>query len=77
MLPAATDEARVRQLYELALQRDATAAEVAAALGFTAEYTAAVAETTEPAQPEPERPLAVWSALARIVLAGNEFLYVD
>jgi hypothetical protein len=28
-------------------------------------------------QPEPERPLAVWSALARIVLAGNEFLYVD
>ncbi len=75
VLPAATDEARVRQLYELALQRDATAAEVAAALGFTAEYTAAVAEPAEPAQPE--RPLAVWSALTRIVLAGNEFLYVD
>jgi len=72
VLPAPTEEARVRQLYEWALQRDATAAEVAAALAF-----AAVAEPTEPAQPEPERPLAVWSALARIVLAGNEFLYVD
>jgi hypothetical protein len=28
-------------------------------------------------QPEAERPLAVWAALARIVLASNEFLYLD
>jgi hypothetical protein len=45
---------------------------VTAALGFAVEYTAALA-----AEPEAERPRAVWSALARIVLASNEFLYVD
>jgi hypothetical protein len=72
VLEAPTDELRVRRLYELALQRNATAAEVTAALGFAVEYTAALA-----AEPEAERPRAVWSALARIVLASNEFLYVD
>ena len=39
---------------------------------FLDDYTAAVTE-----QPEAERPLAVWAALARIVLASNEFLYLD
>ena len=67
-----TSEARVRRLYELALQREATAAEVTAAGRFLDDYTAAVTE-----QPEAERPLAVWAALARIVLASNEFLYLD
>jgi hypothetical protein len=72
VLEAATDEARALRLYELALQREASPAEVTAARAFVAEYAAAVDD-----QPEADRPLAVWSALSRIVLASNEFLYID
>jgi hypothetical protein len=42
------------------------------ALRFLSEYQLAVAESSES-----DQSLAVWSALSRLLLSSNEFLYLD
>jgi hypothetical protein len=63
-LPAATEPAlRLTELYHRFLQRDPTAAEMVRLQRFLSEYPG----------PEPER----WGAVARILFASNESLYID
>lgn len=63
-LSATTEPAlRLTELYHRFLQRDPTAAEMARLQRFLAEYPG----------PEPER----WGAVARILFASNESLYID
>ncbi len=71
-LAAPDDETRLTELFRLALQRGPTAPERAAAGSFRRNYEGQLAET-----PANDRPLAIWSAYARILLASNEFLYLD
>ena len=55
-----------------ALQRAPTAKDRATATAFLDRYTAAVADA-----PPGDRTKAAWAALARVLLASNEFLYLD
>ena len=63
---------RLDGLFRIVFQRSPAASEREAAAAFLANYAAALTET-----PEPDRPLAAWSAYARILLSSNEFLYLD
>jgi mono/diheme cytochrome c family protein len=71
-LARSDDAARLDELFRLALQRSPTAKDREVATGFLERYAAAVNDA-----PPPERGKAAWAALARVVLAGNEFLYLD
>jgi hypothetical protein len=57
------DQARITMAYRTVLQREPEAAEREQARRFVAAYPASAAEK--------------WSALARVLLAGNEFLHLD
>jgi mono/diheme cytochrome c family protein len=70
-LAKADDAARLDELFRLALQRRPGPNEREVATAFLARYTAAL--TGAPA----ERDKAAWAALARVILASNEFLYLD
>lgn len=64
--------ARIRLLYELALGRPASSAEVDRGLVFVKEFQQKLGEVEEP----PENPdLEVWARLAQAVLVSNEFLF--
>lgn len=52
--------------------RPATAADVSAAAGFLRVYSESLSDLGESS-----RPLASWTAYARVLLSGNEFLFVD
>jgi hypothetical protein len=71
-LSSADDATRLDELFRLALQRRPTARDREIAAKFLTAYTASLADSRAG-----ERTKAAWAALARIVLAGNEFLYVD
>ena len=70
--PTADTAGRLTELFRLTLQRTPTAKEIDMATRFLASHSKTV-ETPSPA----DRTTAGWSALVRIVLAGNEFLYVE
>jgi mono/diheme cytochrome c family protein len=63
---------RVRELFRIALQRAPSDRDQAFTVKFLARYRAALGN-----KPEAELVLASWSALARVVLASNEYLYVE
>ena len=68
------DASRVRLGFETAHGRVASEAEVSKALSFVTEYQTKLGNQNIP----PDRqPVAAWSALARVLLTGNAFLYVD
>jgi hypothetical protein len=70
-----TDDARrVRRAYERALGRPPTAAETEQALRFIgqSEETLAAEKTTKE-----ERRLDAWQGLCRVLVASNEFVYVE
>jgi hypothetical protein len=72
-LAASGDDAgRLDALYRIALQRPPRGPDRATAAAFLARYAAELADL-----PPEERARAAWSALARAVLASNEFLYLD
>jgi hypothetical protein len=71
-LLAKPEDGRLDELFRLALQRSATEKDRTLASAFLARYAAALTGV-----PEADRPKAVWAALCRVVLAGNEFLYVE
>ena len=66
------DAGRLAELFRLAYQRPPAATDRAVAAAFLAEYAAALPDT-----PPARRTEAAWAALARVVLATNEFLYLD
>lgn len=72
VLTLPTDAARLDELFRLAFQREPTAQDRKTATAFLARYIAALTNT-----PPPERSKAAWAALTRILLASNEFLYLD
>ncbi len=67
-----SDGARLDALDRLVFQRSPTVADRQLACAFLTRYAQALGDL-----PPPERTLAAWSALARVVLASNEFLYLD
>jgi len=66
------DDARTDGLYRLAFQRLPTTRDRETAATFRTRYATELSTT-----PEAERPKATWAALARVLLASNEFLYVE
>ncbi len=71
-LPMADDAARTEELYRLAFQRLPAARDRQKATAFRTRYSTELNGT-----PGAERPNATWAALARVLLASNEFLYVE
>ena len=63
---------RLNELFRIALQRGPTEKDREFSLGFLEHYAKGLADT-----PVEHRPKRAWSALARIVLASNEFLFVE
>lgn len=63
---------RTAELFRITLQRDATSQDIAKINQFIERY-----QPTLTMVPTADRPKATWSALARIVLASNEFLFVE
>jgi hypothetical protein len=63
---------RLAELFRLALQRDPNARDREFAESFVARYQKGLAD-----RPATDRPKLAWAALARIVLASNEFLFVE
>jgi len=66
------DTGRLDELYRIVFQRTPESRERDAALAFLSNYTSVLADT-----PAADRPLAAWSAFARVLLSSNEFLYLD
>jgi hypothetical protein len=65
--------ARVTELYQRALARDPTEAEIDRALRFVGEYAA----HSEASSPAGDPTLAAWQALCRVIFASSEFIYVN
>jgi len=63
---------RLAELFRLALQRDPTRRDREFAEGFLERYQKGLSD-----RPTADRPKLAWAALARIVLASNEFLFVE
>ncbi|MFY7951335.1 MAG: DUF1553 domain-containing protein, partial [Armatimonadaceae bacterium] len=72
-LPEAGDQERVDQAYRLALQRKPFPAESARAMRFLARIESASGPGTSNAARRDE----TWAALCQVLLASNEFVYVD
>ncbi|MDR3619457.1 MAG: PSD1 and planctomycete cytochrome C domain-containing protein [Paludisphaera borealis] len=64
-----SEDQRIERLYEILLQRSPSMEERERGRKFVADYAGAV--------PDVEKPTAPWSALARVLIGGNEFLYVE
>ncbi|MFO0880395.1 MAG: DUF1549 domain-containing protein [Gemmataceae bacterium] len=71
---ASTDEARLHRAYERAFGRAPTAAEVVRASSFLHRLDAEWARQNLPAS---ERPLRVWQGFCRVLLAANEFVFLE
>jgi hypothetical protein len=67
-----TDQKRLEVAFEMAYGRLPVSAELASAQQFLRQYRKQLADADGDA-----RELRLWSAYARILLASNEFLYVD
>lgn len=63
---------RLDTLFQIALQRLPTEREKEAALKFVADYT-----SYAQSDPTTDKTLVAWSALSRVMLSSNEFLYLD
>ena len=75
ILAAATDDAaRVRWAVETTQGRVPSEAEVADAVSFVTAYQSKLAEQKMPTD---RQPIVAWSALSRVLLTSNAFLYVD
>ena len=72
ILAIADDGARTDELYRLVFHRLPSARDREKATAFRTRY-----ETVLNGTPEAERPKATWAALARVLLASNEFLYAE
>jgi mono/diheme cytochrome c family protein len=68
------DVARVRWMYLIAYGREATDAEVAENVAFLAELERGLSATQHDVQ---ERHRQAWGVLCQVVLAANEFVYVE
>ena len=68
------DSARIRLAVEAAHTRTPSDAETANLLGFLSEYQRKLAALP---QPPADTRAGAWSGLARVLLTGNAFLYVD
>lgn len=66
------DTVRVDELFRLALQRIPTPQDRTRSLMFLQTYTVSLKDI-----PPADQPKVAWSALVRILLASNEFLYLD
>ncbi len=80
---AADNEARVRLLFRIVLQRDPVEREQTAAVSFLNHYTAQLSgerssvNSREAEDAGESVESAAWQAYARILLSSNEFLFVD
>lgn len=66
------DRTRLDRAYELLFNRPPTEADHAAAARFLASYTADLS-----GEPEGDRRRIAWSAWLRVLMSGNEFIYID
>ena len=66
------DLSRLNALFQILFQRQPSDSERETAIRFLNNYAAAITEISAA-----ERPLALWSACARVLLSSNQFLYVD
>ena len=66
------DAARLDALFRIVFQRSPTAGEQESATAFLASYLSAITDI-----PETDQSLAAWSALSRVLLSSNEFVYLD
>lgn len=71
----ASDGDRIHRLHEAALGRSATADEIRSAELYLREYQKQLAGLSA-ASPAEDR-LQAWTSYARVILASNEFIYVD
>jgi hypothetical protein len=69
---AKPDAERLGELFRVALQRPPTAKDRDFATGFLDRYAKSLADA-----PAADRPKLAWAALARVLLASNEFLFVE
>ncbi len=65
---------RLREAYEIVLGGTPSAAETDRALAYIYRYAASPAQAERAAE---QRELAAWESYARVLLASNEFLYLD
>ena len=72
VLAMADSGARTDELYRLAFSRSPSTRDREKATAFRTRYSTELNGT-----PEAERPKATWAALARVLLASNEFLYAE
>ena len=68
------DTQRLRQLFELSYARPATQAETERALDYVTRYAAGQQARKQSAE---ESRLRAWQSLCRVVIASNEFVYVE
>jgi hypothetical protein len=66
------DIARLQELFRVVLQRSPTSGERESTFRFLRDYQSVITDL-----PEADQPVAVWSAISRLLLASNEFLYLD
>ncbi|MBL8850297.1 MAG: PSD1 domain-containing protein [Planctomycetaceae bacterium] len=71
---SADHDARIRLAHRLCYSRDATDAECARAAEYLSAGTSALMQSSVP---ENERELTAWTSYARLLLASNEFFYID
>jgi len=74
MSSAGDDVARIGRTFELAYGRSPTSEETQSAVAFLAGYRA---RSTPLGLPESEQALHAWAGYLRVLLASNEFLFVD
>ena len=68
------DDSRIRLAFEMGHGRHPADDEIARSMSFLEDYLQKLAG---PGQPQPDHRLAAWSALARVILTSNAFLFVD
>lgn len=71
---ASDEDARINLAHQLCYSRNATDAECAQGAEYLSAATAALAEAD---LAETDRRLAAWTSYARLLLAANEFFYID
>jgi len=66
------DRARLERAFELMFARAPSADDHSATARFLSEYTA------DPgSDPAADRPRSAWAAWLRVLMSGNEFVYID
>ena len=72
VLRQSDDSTRLQELFRVVLQRTPTSGERESTFRFLRDYQSVMTDL-----PEADQPVAVWSAISRLLLASNEFLYLD